>query len=218
MLVAPLDNTLDQAQARPPMTQPQRRAWTMVASMFVTVAIVYGLSFDIIGLFYNSLAKEFVLSRAKFSSLATSFSLSFLVGGLVAGWMLDRIGAQFVVVGGAMVVIAGLLVASTASSFNAMLLAYFLIVLGVSAAINNVLHGGQQLVQRRTHTCDGCHVLRALGGRAGDGMDRNLFDRELRLAQCVSGVRGDGVGAGDPARPHHRANATGRLGDAAERG
>ncbi len=117
------------------MTQPQRRAWTMVASMFVTVAIVYGLSFDIIGLFYNSLAKEFVLSRAKFSSLATSFSLSFLVGGLVAGWMLDRIGAQFVVVGGAMVVIAGLLVASAASSFNAMLLAYFLIGLGVSAAI-----------------------------------------------------------------------------------
>ncbi|HEX9608088.1 MAG TPA: hypothetical protein VF962_12730, partial [Gemmatimonadaceae bacterium] len=92
------------------MTQPQRRAWTMVASMFVTVAIVYGLSFDIIGLFYNSLAKEFALSRAKFSSLATSFSLSFLVGGLVAGWLLDRIGAQFVVVGGAMVVIAGLLV------------------------------------------------------------------------------------------------------------
>src|SRR6266849_2900787 len=135
MLVAPLDNTLDQAQARPSMTQPQRRAWTMVASMFVTVAIVYGLSFDIIGLFYNSLAKEFALSRARFSSLATSFSLSFLVGGLVAGWLLDRIGAQFVVVGGAMVVIAGLLVASAASSFNAMLLAYFLIGLGVSAAI-----------------------------------------------------------------------------------
>jgi MFS family permease len=79
----------------------------MVASMFVTVAIVYGLSFDIIGLFYNSLAKEFGVSRAKFSLLATSFSLSFLIGGLVAGWMLDRIGAQFVVVGGAIVVIAG---------------------------------------------------------------------------------------------------------------
>jgi MFS family permease len=107
----------------------------MVASMFVTVAIVYGLSFDIIGIFYNPIAKEFGLSRAKFSSLATAFSLSFLVGGLVAGWLLDRIGAQFVVVGGAMVVIGGLLVASAASSFNAMLLAYFLIGLGVSAAI-----------------------------------------------------------------------------------
>jgi MFS family permease len=93
----------------------------MVASMFVTVAIVYGLSFDIIGLFYNSLAKEFGVSRAKFSLLATSFSLSFLIGGLVAGWMLDRIGAQFVVVGGAIVVIAGLLVASAASgSFDAL--------------------------------------------------------------------------------------------------
>src|ERR1700688_3382660 len=117
------------------MTQPQRRAWTMVASMFVTIAIVYGLSFDIIGIFYNPIGKEFGLSRAKFSFLGTSFSFSYLTGGLVTGWLLDRIGAQFVVGGGAIVVIAGLLVASAANSFDAMLLAYFVIGLGVAAAI-----------------------------------------------------------------------------------
>jgi MFS family permease len=105
--------------------------------------------------FYNSLAQEFGVSRAQFRCSPPRFRL--LIGGLVAGWMLHRIGAQFVVVGGAIVVIAGLLVASTARSFNAMLLAYFLIGLGVSAAIitshivvNNCFSEGRTLAMAIT--------------------------------------------------------------------
>ena len=117
------------------MTQDKRRAWTIVAAMFVTVAVIWGLGYDIVGVFYHSFFKEFGWSHAQFSRLATSFSLSFLIGGLLVGWLLDRIGAQYVITGGALVVIAGLILAGRANSLNELIVAYFLLGLGNGAGV-----------------------------------------------------------------------------------
>lgn len=117
------------------MTQNKRRAWTIVAAMFVTIAVIWGLGYDIVGVFYHSFFKEFGWSHAQFSRLATSFSISFLIGGLLVGWLLDRIGAQYVITGGALVVITGLLIASRANSLNDLMFAYFLLGLGNGAGV-----------------------------------------------------------------------------------
>jgi MFS family permease len=103
--------------------------------MFVVLAVIWGLGYDIVGVFYHSFFKEFGWSHAQFSRLATSFSISFLIGGLLVGWLLDRVGAQYVITGGALVVITGLLIASRANSLNDLTFAYFLLGLGNGAGV-----------------------------------------------------------------------------------
>ncbi|MGH7917658.1 MAG: MFS transporter [Candidatus Binataceae bacterium] len=135
------------------MTRVQRRAWSIVACMFVTTGVIWGLGYDIIGVFYHSFSAEFGWSHEKFSLLSTAFSLSFLIGGLLVGWILDRVAAQIVIAIGALTVMVGLLIASHAHSFEALIIAYLLIGLGNAAAsilpasliINNWFNEGRGL-------------------------------------------------------------------------
>lgn len=116
------------------MTTEQRRAWSIVASMFVTVGVIWGLGFDILGVYYDSLHREFGWSREKFSLLSTAFSASFAIGVPITGWLLDWVGAQLVIAGGAATVVAALLIAGSAHSFTALMTAYFIMGLGSSAS------------------------------------------------------------------------------------
>jgi fucose permease len=95
------------------MTRQQHQAWSVVGAMFVTIAITWGVGFDIVGLFYDSFFKEFGWTHAHFALLSTAFSVSLFVGGLTVGWLLDHVEAKIVVTGGALTAMAGLLLAGT---------------------------------------------------------------------------------------------------------
>jgi MFS family permease len=133
------------------MTDEKRRAWSIVASMFVTVGIIWGLGFDIIGVYYHALFHEFGWSRERFSLLSTAFSASFAIGVPLVGWLLDRVAAQIVIGAGALTVAGALVGAASAHSFAALMAAYFVLGLGNSAAsvmpaslvINNWFYEGR---------------------------------------------------------------------------
>ena len=142
------------------MTIEQRRAWSVVGAMFVTIAITWGVGFDIVGLFYDSFFKEFGWTHAHFALLSTSFSVALFVGALVVGWLLDRVEAKIIVTGGALTAMAGLLLAGQAHSFETLMVAYFLLGFGNAAAavvslplvINNWFTEGRGLAMGVTLT------------------------------------------------------------------
>lgn len=142
------------------MRTQQRQAWSVVGAMFVTIAITWGVGFDIVGLFYDSFFKEFGWTHAHFALLSTSFSVSLFVGGLTVGWLLDHVEAKIVVTGGALTAMAGLLLAGQAHSFETLMVAYFLLGLGNAAAavvslplvINNWFTEGRGLAMGVTLT------------------------------------------------------------------
>ena len=184
------------------MTTQQRQAWSVVGAMFVTIAITWGVGFDIVGLFYDSFFKEFGWTHAHFALLSTSFSVSLFVGGLTVGWLLDHVEAKIVVTGGALTAMAGLLLAGQAHSFEVLMVAYFLLGFGNAAAavvslplvINNWFTEG-----RRAR--DGSDVDRAPDRRDDDGVDGDLHDPRLRMALRIHGPRRPGPAARGSPRP-----------------
>src|SRR5579885_1197128 len=116
------------------MAQNQRRAWFVVASLFIALLLVLGPTASTLSFYFASFVKLFGWSRAQVSLLATSFSLAMGLSAPAAGWLLDRSDAGVVMGGGAVLVAAGLLIASRAHALNPVLGAYVLIGAGVGAS------------------------------------------------------------------------------------
>jgi sugar phosphate permease len=108
------------------MTKEEYRAWLLVASLFVTLAIVWGVGYDIIGVFFHPLHNQYGWDRTHLSLLKTSLSISYGISLPLIGWMLDRVDARVVIGFGATAVGLALLTASRADSLTMLLTSYSL--------------------------------------------------------------------------------------------
>ncbi|MGO9602269.1 MAG: MFS transporter [Candidatus Binataceae bacterium] len=119
------------------MKSDKHRGWVIVASLFITLFLIFGSGYDTSGVFFGPMLKDFGWSRTRLSSLQTAMALAIGITGPTVGWVLDRIDARAVMaVGVAFVGIAFMLI-SQANSFGVMLVAY--IALGVGLAAGTLL-------------------------------------------------------------------------------
>ena len=116
------------------MGQEEARKWLLVASLFVTLAIVWGVGYDIIGVFFHPLHNQYGWDRTHLSLLATSLSISYGLSLPLVGWMLDRVEARVVIGTGAAAIGLALATASRADSLTMLLASYFLLGIGTAAA------------------------------------------------------------------------------------
>ncbi len=116
------------------MTAHERRAWRVVASLFVTLFLVFGSGYNTAGVFFIPLLDQFGWSRAQLSLLQTTLAFAAGLVVLPVGWLLDRIEARVVIVTGALLTGAGFLLASRADGFRTMVLAHGLVGVGLGAA------------------------------------------------------------------------------------
>jgi MFS family permease len=116
------------------MAQDQRRAWLVVASLFIALFLVLGATASTLSFYFASFVKLFGWSRTQVSLISTVFSLAMGLSAPAAGWLLDMFDAGLVMASGQVLVVVGLLMASRAGSLNPVLTAYVLIGVGVGAA------------------------------------------------------------------------------------
>jgi MFS family permease len=116
------------------MAQEQRRSLFVVASLFIALLLILGPTSNTLSFYFAAFVKLFGWTHAQVSLLATCFSLAMGLSAPIAGWLLDRFDASFVMGSGAVLVIAGLLMASQAHSLGMVLWAYVLIGGGVGCS------------------------------------------------------------------------------------
>jgi MFS family permease len=116
------------------MAQDQRRAWLVVATLFIALLLLLGPTANTISFYFASFIKLFGWTHAQVSLIATVFSLAMGLSAPLAGWLLDRFDASRVIVAGGSLVVVGLLMASRANSLSGVLWAYVLIGIGIGAS------------------------------------------------------------------------------------
>jgi len=116
------------------VTQRERQGWLIVASLWVTLFIVFGGGYNTAGVFFTPLLKQFGWGRAQLSTLQGSLAISAGISAPLIGWLLDKIEARIVMVIGAALAGAAYLLASRVHSFAPMLGAYLLLGVGIGAA------------------------------------------------------------------------------------
>ncbi len=116
------------------MAQDQRRAWFVVASLFIAMLLVLGPTANTISFYFAAFVKLFGWTHAQVSLIATVFNLAMGLSAPAAGWLLDRFDASLVMGSGSLLVVLGLLTASRAQSLNPVLWAYVLIGAGVGSS------------------------------------------------------------------------------------
>ncbi|MFZ1122506.1 MAG: MFS transporter [Candidatus Binataceae bacterium] len=116
------------------MTQRERQGWLIVASLWVTLFIIFGGGYLTAGAFFTPLLKQFGWGRAQLSMLQGSLAVSAGISAPLVGWLLDKVEARIVMVVGAVLAGAAYLLASQVHSFTPMLGAYLLLGVGIGAA------------------------------------------------------------------------------------
>src|SRR5216683_86697 len=119
------------------MTQQERQGWIIVASLFATMVLIFGSGYGTIPLFVPTLVKAFGWKRAEVSMLPSALAFSSGVTVLIAGWLVDRFEARFVIASGAVMAAIAFLIASSANSLTVMVGAYLL--LGVAFSFGTVI-------------------------------------------------------------------------------
>jgi MFS family permease len=122
------------------VTARERRGWLIVATLFVTLFVVFGGGYNTSGVFFAPMRKYFGWSSTRQSSLQTILALTAGVTIPIFGWLLDNFEARFVMSAGIVVGGVAMLLASRANSFGVLTLAY--IGLGVSIAASTLLPNG----------------------------------------------------------------------------
>jgi MFS family permease len=117
------------------MTQRERQGWIIVASLFVVLVFVFGSGYNTGGLFFPHLLKHFGWKRAQLSTLqGAALPLSAGLSAPLVGWLLDRVEARVVMVGGVIMTACSFLIASRVDSFGPLFGAYVLLGVGIGAA------------------------------------------------------------------------------------
>src|SRR6266852_4682531 len=86
-----------------------RRAWTIAISLFISLFFLWGGGYNTAPIFLAALLKAFGWSHGRVSWITGGLSLAIGVSAPIAGWLLDRVEARFVMGSGALVAVAGLL-------------------------------------------------------------------------------------------------------------
>ncbi len=113
---------------------PGVRGWLVVATLFVTLGLVWSTCYGTMGVFITPLVVHFGWSRARASSLTSILAASSGLSVPVVGWLLDRIDARQVIVTGVAMCAVGCLVASRAHWYGPMAAAYLALGLGLGAS------------------------------------------------------------------------------------
>ena len=116
------------------MTKQERNGWLIIATLFMAIFFVSGATTNCISVFLTPFMKRFGWNHAKVSLVPTAFSLAVGLVSPLIGYLLDRLEARIVVCAGAILAIAGLLIASHSVTIGSMVAAYIAMGLGVSAA------------------------------------------------------------------------------------
>jgi MFS family permease len=112
----------------------ERRGWTIVKALFVIELIIWGCTFHTFGVFFLPLTKQFGVSFARVSVLATTLSLTMGVICPAVGWMLEYIDVRKVMVTGITLLGVSFAIASRAPSFNVLIVAYFILGIGLACS------------------------------------------------------------------------------------
>ena len=116
------------------MTQQERQGWKIVASLFLTLFLVWGGAINTGAVFFPALLKHFGWSRAYLSTLGSAGAIAAGLVGPLVGWLLDRFETRRVMVAGTAVTAIAFLAASRVNSYFPLLLANLVIAIGVTAA------------------------------------------------------------------------------------
>jgi sugar phosphate permease len=116
------------------MSGQERKAWIIVAALFVTLFRVWGGGVNTGAVFFPPLLKYFGWSRARLSTLGAAGSLIAAVAAPLVGWMLDRIEARIVMISGVAIAAVAFLAASHANSYWPLLTANLVIAIGVTGS------------------------------------------------------------------------------------
>ncbi|HKD69967.1 MAG TPA: MFS transporter [Candidatus Binataceae bacterium] len=116
------------------LTQRQTRQWLVVASLLIAMILVAGPTFGVYGVFFTPLLKEFHLTRAQVSTLSGTLFLAMGLSAPIIGWLLDRIEAKLVAIGGLLISVAGFILAGKSHAMSTLLIAHMLMGIGVNAA------------------------------------------------------------------------------------
>jgi len=116
------------------MSKREKQGWLTVASLFVTLFLIFGSGYNTAGVFVTPLIKEFGWKRAKISFLQSVLAASAGFSGPLIGWLLDRMEARRVMVFGAIVAGSAWLLASQAHSYPVLVAAYLLMGIGLTGA------------------------------------------------------------------------------------
>jgi MFS family permease len=99
--------------------------------LFATLAFIFWGTIATPGVFFAPPIKQFGWSHARVSSLASAVTLGTIPGGILAGFLLERIDARIPIVGGATLAGGSLLFASQAHSYLPLFVWYFFAGIGV---------------------------------------------------------------------------------------
>ena len=111
-----------------------RRAWMVAASLFIALFFLWGGGYNTGPIFLAALLKAFGWSHARVGSIIGGLSLAVGISAPLAGWLLDRIEARWVMGTGAILAVVGLLGASNSHAFGMLLSSVIMLGIGLGAA------------------------------------------------------------------------------------
>lgn len=106
--------------------------WGVLAAVTVVQIFTFGPAVAPLGVFFTPLVKEFGWSHAQVAQMATALNVSLGVCSLLAGWLLDRFDARWVMGTGAAIGGLSILAASRAHSLVGLIACYALAGVGVA--------------------------------------------------------------------------------------
>jgi len=116
------------------MENQNQQSWTVATSLFIALFFLWGGGYNSAPIFLAALLKAFGWSHGKVSWITAGLSLAIGVSAPIAGWLLDRVEARFVMGTGALLALLGLFCASHANGFEPLLLSVILLGIGLGAS------------------------------------------------------------------------------------
>ncbi len=111
-----------------------RQAWMVAASLFIALFFLWGGGYNTGPIFLAALLKAFNWSHERVGSLIGGLALAVGISAPIAGWLLDRIEARWVMGTGAIMAVLGLLGASSSHTFGTLLASIILLGIGLGAS------------------------------------------------------------------------------------
>jgi len=116
------------------MQDRDRQAWVVAIALFIGLFFLWGGGYNTAPVFVGALLKAFGWSHARVAWVPGVLSLSVGVTGPIAGWLLDRIEARFVMGAGAAMAGIGFAAAGRSNSFAGLLLSVLILGVGLGAS------------------------------------------------------------------------------------
>jgi MFS family permease len=131
---APGELVHGRAEVSPAGIVERRQPWVIAASLFIALFFLWGGAYNTGPIFLAALLKAFGWSHARVGAIIGALSLAVGISAPIAGWLLDRIEARWVMGTGALVTVLGLLGASNSHGFAMLLGSVILVGMGLGAA------------------------------------------------------------------------------------